>query len=179
METQTWRYICSNLITTFTKICKEGGKSGCFCVETMSFFAWCLGSLEQVVCTCLSHTVVQEKPFLTIIPGRHCCLWCLIIQDQLKLPPSIRGPVTLRTTQSTLDDNNRFKRAGGNIKTSITAYTGHLSLLYQTHKLAEHVFSIIRPQNVIYIAIPSYLYVRCVLQDCTSHLEYSCVYFFF
>ena len=25
--------------------------SGCFFAETMSFFVWCLGSLEQVVCT--------------------------------------------------------------------------------------------------------------------------------
>lgn len=44
--------------------------------------------------------------------GRQCCLWCLIKQTQLKAPPSVRGPVQLRTIQSICADHKRFTDNG-------------------------------------------------------------------
>ena len=48
--------------------------------------------------------------------GRHCCLWCHIRSDQLKLQPASRGPIQPRSTHSIVSDHDRFMAAGGNIK---------------------------------------------------------------
>ena len=55
-------------------------------------------------------------PFTTTHQGRHCCLWCLISADQLKVAPSQHGPIEARSTESITDDHQRFMADGGNIK---------------------------------------------------------------
>ena len=49
--------------------------------------------------------------------GRHCCLWCLIISENLILQP---GPgvqqAECRTIESLCDDHFRFMQSGGNCK---------------------------------------------------------------
>ena len=42
------------------------------------------------------------------LPGRHCCLWCAITGDSLKLPRDNRGRSTSRTLSSIKGDYERF-----------------------------------------------------------------------
>ena len=64
----------------------------------------------------ISIQVVGELHSYILILGRHCCLWCLIKQDQLKLSPAVRPAIQLRTISSILADNQRFVDAGSNPK---------------------------------------------------------------
>ena len=48
--------------------------------------------------------------------GRHCCLWCLITQSDLKTPLEKRGRFPVRSVQSLRDDYRRFTESGGNLK---------------------------------------------------------------
>ena len=52
----------------------------------------------------------------TYIQGRHCCLWCLIRQDQLIHSPSTRGAVASRTVESIVGDNKKFVDAGADLR---------------------------------------------------------------
>ncbi|XP_028518266.1 uncharacterized protein LOC114576217 [Exaiptasia diaphana] len=47
--------------------------------------------------------------------GKHCCLWCLITQAELKLPLSERGLKEERTLEKLLRDYEKFKENGENI----------------------------------------------------------------
>lgn len=70
-------------------------------------------SLEQVVSVvwkCTSHTFFNDPL------GRHCCLWCHIISEDLKLTPSLRGPVQPRSDATLKADLTRFTAGGSNIK---------------------------------------------------------------
>ena len=49
-------------------------------------------------------------------PGRHCCLWCLIPQTQLKVPLSQRGRFPSRSLDLLRADHERFLASGGNLK---------------------------------------------------------------
>ena len=73
------------------------------------------GASGTVRCTYMYNTSI---PLLVshVLSGRHCCLWCLVRSDQLKVPPSLRGPVQLRTTESIVRDHERFTDAGGNLR---------------------------------------------------------------
>lgn len=48
--------------------------------------------------------------------GRHCCLWCLIKSDLMKIPRGVRGRSPLRTLASITTDHNRYCTAGSNLK---------------------------------------------------------------
>lgn len=61
-----------------------------------------------LTCTCTS----------TSTTGRYCCLWCHIRQDQLIIPPSVRGAVIPRSTQSICDDHQKFVDAGSKLKSA-------------------------------------------------------------
>ncbi|XP_022111413.1 uncharacterized protein LOC110990640 [Acanthaster planci] len=47
--------------------------------------------------------------------GRHCCLYCSINKDYIRLPRGERPPSQQRTLQSLNQDLHRFKAAGSNI----------------------------------------------------------------
>lgn len=53
---------------------------------------------------------------ISLCKGRHCCLWCLVKSDQLKIAPSVRGPVQQRTTESIVQDHTNFVCDGQNMK---------------------------------------------------------------
>ncbi len=57
----------------------------------------------------------KHSTSLILKTGRHCCILCLIIQSQLKLPPERRS-IPLRTLASLLSDHARFMQSGGNVK---------------------------------------------------------------
>ena len=82
---------------------------------TTSLCATCLVFLVLQVCTSRSSTVVYGKHVVDVL-GRHCCLWCHIRTDQLKTPPTVHGPILLRSSESIVEDYKRFIEAGGNIK---------------------------------------------------------------
>lgn len=44
--------------------------------------------------------------------GRHSCLWCEITQAEMALPKSEREASTLRTLETLIADNLKFKKAG-------------------------------------------------------------------
>ena len=71
--------------------------------------------LELVVgyCEIITYHVSITSDFL---PGRHCCLWCAITGDSLKLPRDNRGRSTSRTLSSIKGDYERFCANGSNIK---------------------------------------------------------------
>ena len=48
--------------------------------------------------------------------GRHCCLWCLISSDQLKVPPHERGQIQTCTTEAIIEDHHKFLADGGDLK---------------------------------------------------------------
>ena len=60
------------------------------------------------------HLLINETIVSTKI-GRHCCLWCHIQQDQLKLVPST-VPLVEHSLDTIIADNQRFMAAGGNVK---------------------------------------------------------------
>lgn len=72
-----------------------------------------MGYLEQVV-KFLMYTTPQTSHYAPI--GRHCCLWCHITSEQLRLGPSLRGPLKLRSDSTLKDDLAKFKADGSNIK---------------------------------------------------------------
>ncbi len=78
----------------------------------MSSSAICTVSLVHQV-RCLLQSAVACVSQDDTITGRHCCLWCLVTSSQLKNPPS---SVKLRTTDSIIGENSRFKAAGGDFK---------------------------------------------------------------
>ena len=66
------------------------------------------------------HTVhIHYKLLITFnihLSGRHCCLWCHIKGSDLKTPPSVRGPVVLRSLSTMATDLQRFEQSGKSIK---------------------------------------------------------------
>ena len=78
----------------------------------MNFSAVLMELLELLVCS--KHLLINETIVSTKI-GRHCCLWCHIQQDQLKLVPST-VPMVERSLETIIADNQRFMAAGGNVK---------------------------------------------------------------
>lgn len=63
------------------------------------------------------HPTPSLFPILTfILIGRHCCLWCHIMADELKLAPSTRGALLLRSDGTLAHDLAAFKANGSNIK---------------------------------------------------------------
>lgn len=82
----------------------------------MSSFVRCLAYLELLVYTSC-HTHLLYLCEILLLLGRHCCLYCEITADQLKVPPEKRGAAPqLRTLDSLRADYNRFVAEGGNIK---------------------------------------------------------------
>ena len=57
-------------------------------------------------CTCTMHLSLK------IHAGRHPCLWCTILADQLKQPQHERGKLPLRTLDSLKADYLRFETIG-------------------------------------------------------------------
>lgn len=53
---------------------------------------------------------------MVILPGRHCCLWCLIKSDSMKIPRGVRGRSSPRTLTSIKDDHDRYCVDGSNLK---------------------------------------------------------------
>lgn len=80
----------------------------------MSSYAKCMGYLELQVQSLLTYRLqVSWHP----PAGRHCCLYCTIASDQMKVPPASRAKqVTTRTLESLKADHARFMGGGGNIK---------------------------------------------------------------
>ena len=58
---------------------------------------------------------IHEATYLMFV-GRHCCLWCHIISEDLKLAPSVRGPLQQRSDTTLAQDLAAFKADGANIK---------------------------------------------------------------
>ena len=48
--------------------------------------------------------------------GRHCCLWCDIRSDQLKISRADRQWLEKRTLESLKSDHNDFLKAGADLK---------------------------------------------------------------
>lgn len=48
--------------------------------------------------------------------GRHCCLWCEIATENLKVPLKERGFSAVRTLQSLKSDYTKFQQAGAILK---------------------------------------------------------------
>ena len=48
--------------------------------------------------------------------GKHCCLYCTIDKDSLRVPLAERGPFPARTLETLESDHARFMAAGGNLK---------------------------------------------------------------
>ena len=48
--------------------------------------------------------------------GRHCCLWCHIKSDQLKVAKHIRGTCRERSLATLDEDYSQFMAAGGDIR---------------------------------------------------------------
>lgn len=84
-------------------------------MEITSSFVGYLVFLEHLVLNYIPVPAICNIRHLQY-PGRHCCLWCLISQDQLKVAPDIRGPVQLRTIQGICSDHKRFEEAGSILK---------------------------------------------------------------
>ena len=63
-------------------------------------------------------TYVRNITLTSQHPGCHCCLWCTIRGDQLKLPPGDHGQkdIQLRTTDSILSDHGKFVADGERLK---------------------------------------------------------------
>ena len=53
-----------------------------------------------------------------VLVGRHCCLWCEISTENLKVLLNRRGLSQLRSLESLDRDYERFMQAEGNIKTA-------------------------------------------------------------
>ena len=87
----------------------------CFFVGTTNSCATYLVYLELLV-HIHKQLIIKTIPPQMLSLGRHCCLWCLIRTDQLKLPPSQCGSVETRTTDSIMRDYHNFVENGGNIK---------------------------------------------------------------
>ena len=51
-----------------------------------------------------------------LMVGRHCCLWCDIRSDQLKIPRADRQRLKKRTLESLKSDHDDFLKAGGDLK---------------------------------------------------------------
>ena len=83
-------------------------------METTSSSVGHMASLELVVNTCSLLTI--DKTYTSILTGKHCCLWCNVASDKLKLAPSMRGPVQLRSDATLACDLAAFKADGSNIK---------------------------------------------------------------
>lgn len=65
------------------------------------------GTFEK--CTCI------DGSYLSVTLGRHCCIYCLIRQDQLNIPPEVRGAISLRTIESICRDHKRFLDSGAKL----------------------------------------------------------------
>ena len=67
-----------------------------------------------------AHVHIDDRYMLIIFKtytlGRHCCLWCLIQQDQLIYSPSTRGAIAFRTVESIVEDNKKFVNAGADLR---------------------------------------------------------------
>ena len=48
--------------------------------------------------------------------GRHCCLWCHITSEKLKIKPALRGTVQPRSDSTLKADLAKFTANGSNIK---------------------------------------------------------------
>ena len=106
---------------------------------------------------------------LLILLGRHCCLWCLITQEQLKLPPSTRGPVTARTTKSISEDYEKFQKAGANPK-MVKHYNNCVNKPFFPSMPLSQVCTW---QYYMYLCYTYLTIIRCAPQDCTSHWAFS------
>ena len=86
----------------------------CFSPVITSSCAECTESQEPLVYPCeplQNSDSCTSSPCLT---GRHCCLWCHITSQQLKLDPSSVN-VTLRSLDTLTDDHRAFVAAGGDV----------------------------------------------------------------
>ena len=52
----------------------------------------------------------------TLHIGRHCCLWCLITSEQLKLPRGTRQGVSLRSLDTLAHSYSEYLADGANLK---------------------------------------------------------------
>ena len=61
----------------------------------------------------------RKSPIITypcMCIGRHCCLWCLITQADLKIPLEQRGRFPTRSVESLRNDYKSFTESGGDLK---------------------------------------------------------------
>jgi hypothetical protein len=71
-----------------------------------------MGYLEPAVIIAFKYT---EQLTIFLI-GKHCCLWCHITAEELKLAPSVRGPLQLRSDSTLAHDLAAYQADGSNIK---------------------------------------------------------------
>ena len=114
--------------------------------------------------------------YVLFLLGRHCCLWCLITQEQLKLPPSTRGSVTARTTKSICEDHEKYVKAGANPKMA----------KHHNNCISKPFFSLpclchrcVHDNITSYTLHIPYVNIRCAPQDYTSHWASSYDYLCF
>ena len=91
-------------------------------MEITSSCAECLGCLElQVAIIVIWHLLnlgywAIQLHTLHVHVGRHCCIWCEISSEQLKIPLERRGSIQARTLESLKRDYERFVQNGANVK---------------------------------------------------------------
>ena len=83
----------------------------------MNFCVACMDCQEQLVSNSGYFTIQCEHIHIHVFTkGRHCCLWCKISTDQLKVPLNVRGYSCPRTLENIQEDYQSFLERGGNIK---------------------------------------------------------------
>ena len=68
------------------------------------------GASGKFMLTCESSTVTRSHI------GKHCCLYCTIDKDHLRVPLAERGPFPARTLHTLESDHASFMASGGNLK---------------------------------------------------------------
>lgn len=81
----------------------------------MNSYATCMACLEPVV-SFLHRFCTYYALRMVILSGRHCCLWCLIKSESMKIPRGVRGRSAPRTLASIKADHDRYNADGSNLK---------------------------------------------------------------
>ena len=82
----------------------------------MSSCAECMGYQELQVMTKHTHDSTTSSDTVYMYIGRHCCLWCEIATDKLKVPLHTRGYSHPRSLATLKYDHQRFVQNGANVK---------------------------------------------------------------
>ena len=99
--------------------------------------------------------------------GRHCCLWCTIKGESLKLPREVRGRSTPRTLSSIKSDYERFCANGSDIKKA-KHFNNVIDVTFFDVEL-DQVLSSCKKYNSSCVTI----HFRFAYQACTLLWEYS------